>query len=102
MLKTPQKPRAHGWLWAAAAVSMGYLALARPAYAQNDTRVADAKIACGSGDTQKGVRILAELFTETNDAIWIFNQGRCFQPALFTQRTRSTSVKKADVPRKSA
>ncbi len=80
MLKTRQEPRAHvAWLWVAAAVAMGYLTLGRPAHAQNDTRVADAKIACGSGDTQKGVRILAELFTETNDAIWIFNQGRCFQ-----------------------
>jgi hypothetical protein len=43
-----------------------------------DPRVGDAKTACAAGDVQKGVRLLAELYTATNDPIWIFNQGRCY------------------------
>lgn len=38
-----------------------------------------AKKACIVGDFRKGTDILAELFVETNDATYIFNQGRCFE-----------------------
>jgi hypothetical protein len=51
------------------------------AYAQDarvDPRVNEAKTACAAGDVQKAVRLLAELYTATNDPIWIFNQGRCY------------------------
>jgi hypothetical protein len=43
-----------------------------------DPRVAAAKTACAAGDYQQSVRLLAELYTATNDPIWIFNQGRCY------------------------
>jgi len=43
-----------------------------------DPRVGEAKTACSAGDVQKGVRLLAELYTATNDPIWVFNQGRCY------------------------
>lgn len=46
--------------------------------AGQDPRVAAAKTACAAGDYQQGVRLLAELYTATNDPIWIFNQGRCY------------------------
>jgi hypothetical protein len=38
-----------------------------------------AKKACLVGDTAKGVEILADLFIDTNDPTYIFNQGRCFE-----------------------
>jgi tetratricopeptide (TPR) repeat protein len=47
--------------------------------AQNDPRVAQARTACLAGDVQQGIRLLAELFTATNDPGWLFNQGRCYQ-----------------------
>lgn len=38
-----------------------------------------ARKACLTGDYRKGVDILADLFVETKDTTYIFNQGRCFQ-----------------------
>ena len=46
--------------------------------APQDPRVPEAKTACAAGDAQKAARLLAELYTATNDPIWIFNQGRCY------------------------
>ena len=38
-----------------------------------------AKKACLSGEVEKGVRILAELYVDTNEITFIFNQGRCYE-----------------------
>jgi tetratricopeptide (TPR) repeat protein len=38
-----------------------------------------AKKACATGDYQKGVDILADLLVDTNDTVYIYNQGRCYQ-----------------------
>jgi hypothetical protein len=38
-----------------------------------------AKTACLAGDYAKGVALLAELYVSTGEAIYLFNQGRCFQ-----------------------
>jgi hypothetical protein len=38
-----------------------------------------AKRACLAGDPAKGVEILADLYVDTNDITYIFNQGRCFE-----------------------
>ena len=38
-----------------------------------------AKKACLSGDYAKGVAILAELYVDTNDPNFLFNQGRCYE-----------------------
>jgi tetratricopeptide (TPR) repeat protein len=35
--------------------------------------------ACLTGNTSKGVEILADLFIETRDPTYLFNQGRCFE-----------------------
>ncbi len=55
-----------------------------------DPRVAEARTACMAGETQKGIRLLAELYTASEDPIWIFNQARCYhqnaQPALALAR----------------
>jgi len=53
--------------------------VARAQEAGQDPRVGEAKTACVAGDVQKGVRLLAELYTASSDPIWIFNQGRCYQ-----------------------
>jgi tetratricopeptide (TPR) repeat protein len=36
-------------------------------------------LACLSGDYQKGVTLLSELFVDTGDPAHIYNQGRCFE-----------------------
>jgi hypothetical protein len=38
-----------------------------------------ARKACLTGDPAKGVSILADLFLDTEDPTYIFNQGRCFE-----------------------
>ena len=45
----------------------------------SDPRVDEARTACMAGEVQKGIRLLAELYTASEDPIWIFNQGRCYQ-----------------------
>jgi hypothetical protein len=54
--------------------------------AQPDTALAKiegkeqkARAACESGRLDEGVKLLAELFVQTDDGNYIFNQGRCFQ-----------------------
>ena len=42
-------------------------------------RERSARKACLSGDFAKGVEILSDLFVETEDTTFIFNQGRCFE-----------------------
>jgi hypothetical protein len=38
-----------------------------------------AKKACLLGDAKKGTAILADLYLDTDDPIFIYNQGRCFE-----------------------
>jgi hypothetical protein len=38
-----------------------------------------ARKACLSGDLTKGVEILTDLYLDSKDATYIFNQGRCFE-----------------------
>jgi hypothetical protein len=38
-----------------------------------------ARKACLAGDASQGVEILAELFVETKDSTYVYNQGRCFE-----------------------
>jgi tetratricopeptide (TPR) repeat protein len=44
-----------------------------------EARKRAAKTACLSGDYGKGVGLLAEVYVDTNNPIYLFNQGRCFQ-----------------------
>jgi hypothetical protein len=59
----------------------GGLLAASPASAgnKNQTKERQAKKACLSGDYVKGVGILADLFIESNDPTFLFNQGRCYE-----------------------
>ena len=66
-----------------------YLALATaswlsvsPVLAESQDRDAKeraASQACLSGDATRGVAVLSELFLDSGDAIYIFNQGRCYE-----------------------
>jgi tetratricopeptide (TPR) repeat protein len=57
-----------------------FLLTARAASAKElDEREATARTACLAGDYTKGVAILAELFSATEDAVYIYNQARCFE-----------------------
>lgn len=47
--------------------------------ADHTARGIEAHKACLSGRVQQGIDMLAELFVETGDATYIYNQGRCFQ-----------------------
>jgi hypothetical protein len=38
-----------------------------------------AKKACATGDFRQGVTILADLYVDTNDVTYVFNQGRCYE-----------------------
>jgi hypothetical protein len=38
-----------------------------------------ARKACITGDVREGINLLGDLFVETNDATYIYNQGRCFE-----------------------
>jgi hypothetical protein len=44
-----------------------------------ETKERTARVACLSGDFAKGVAILSELFVDTKDSAYIYNQGRCFE-----------------------
>jgi hypothetical protein len=54
----------------------------QPATAQPQAqadRMKEVKKACAAGDFDRGVRLLADLYAETNDPTAIYNQGRCYQ-----------------------
>ena len=44
-----------------------------------DAKERAARKACLSGNYQKGVELLSDLFVKTEDPIYIYNQGRCFE-----------------------
>jgi hypothetical protein len=45
----------------------------------NEAKERAARKACLRGNTDKGVEILTDLYLDTKDATFIFNQGRCFE-----------------------
>jgi hypothetical protein len=63
------------------AVSMLSLLLTAEPALGSERRVQEkaARKACLIGDYAKGVAILVDLFVETRDPVYIFNQGRCFE-----------------------
>jgi tetratricopeptide (TPR) repeat protein len=50
---------------------------ARAGAGENKERA--AKTACLAGDYAKGVALLAELYVSSNNNVYLFNQGRCFE-----------------------
>jgi hypothetical protein len=59
------------------------LASAKPSLADRRqprvSREKAAKKACAMGDFEKGADILTDLYVETNDPTYVYNQGRCYQ-----------------------
>jgi hypothetical protein len=61
-------------------LSLSFIAApALGADASRRTQEKAARKACLAGDYAKGVGILADLFVETREPIYVFNQGRCFE-----------------------
>jgi hypothetical protein len=50
-----------------------------PAGTDDDQRAVEARKACIAGDVDRGVRLLAEYFAATEDAIAVYNIGRCYE-----------------------
>jgi hypothetical protein len=68
----------NGWkIHVACAVSL--LAAAPATGASLESREKVAKKACLVGDVSKGTEILADLYVRTDDPVYIYNQGRCFE-----------------------
>jgi len=60
--------------------TMASLLFGRPAQAGNpEAKERLAQKACLSGNYQKGVEILSDLYVSTKDPVYIYNQGRCFE-----------------------
>jgi hypothetical protein len=60
-------------------LALGLLA-SQPALAASRASLdRQARKACLSGDYLKGVSILADLFVDTGDANYLYNQGRCYE-----------------------
>ena len=55
------------------------LAAAPAAAASRQAQERAARKACLNGDYSKGVGILSDLFVDSKDPTYIFNQGRCFE-----------------------
>ena len=57
--------------------------LAAPAFArEKDPRVVQAQADCLSGKTDSGVALLAQLYAESHNPNFIYNQARCYEQAL--------------------
>ena len=62
------------------AIAPAMLLAIAPARAQpTDPREIQARADCSAGRVQAGVDLLAQMFAESNDATYIYNQGRCYE-----------------------
>lgn len=66
------------------ALLIGYFTFSAPAHAEQtkgsrQSLEKAARKACIMGDYKQGTDILADLFIETNDLTYVYNQGRCFE-----------------------
>jgi hypothetical protein len=55
---------------------------AQPATAAGDSKEAKeraAKRACLNGEPTEGIKVLTDLYVDTNDPTYIYNQGRCYE-----------------------
>lgn len=55
-----------------------------------DKRPTAALAACASGDVQKGIAILGELYAETRNPAFVFNQARCYQKNNQLEQARAS------------
>jgi hypothetical protein len=57
----------------------GVASAADPSQPVEDKRPNEALAACASGNVDRGIAILGELYAETRNPSYVFNQGRCYQ-----------------------
>lgn len=69
---------AYATLLCSCSIAIARIASAATAPTVDDQQKA-AKRACLAGDYVTGVRILADLFVDSNDPTYLFNQGRCYE-----------------------
>jgi len=70
-------------LFGSVAALIPLLFIATPAFgAGRQAEEKAARKACLNGDYTKGVAILSDLFVETKEPTYLFNQGRCFEQNL--------------------
>jgi hypothetical protein len=63
-----------------APIIVSFLLASTPVHsADHEVKDRTAKTACLAGEYVKGVTILSELFLETHEVNYIYNQGRCFE-----------------------
>jgi hypothetical protein len=62
--------------WIGAAVLFTSPAFGR---GKRDPRDIEADKACLSGKVEAGIDLLAELYAESKEATWVYNQGRCWE-----------------------
>ncbi len=65
--------------WMVLTLLFASLVAGQSAFARSQSKERQAKKACLSGEYAKGVSILADLFVETNDPTFLYNQGRCYE-----------------------
>jgi hypothetical protein len=66
--------------WTVIVTSAVLLSAASNAMGANaESKERAAKKACLVGDVEKGVELLADLYVDTNDPAYLYNQGRCFE-----------------------
>ena len=92
--------------------SVVFLLAASSAWAgDRENKARAAQKACLLGDAKKGIEILADLYLDSNDATYIYNQGRCLEqngqnePAIlrfqeYLRKETSLSPADADAVRK--
>jgi hypothetical protein len=66
-------------LWALSSAAAAVLLSGQAGAAQLQAQERAAKKACMTGDPATGVAILADLFMDTGEPTYIYNQGRCYE-----------------------
>jgi hypothetical protein len=67
------------WCGVRFVVGLSLLSVGSSHAASLDARERAARKACMTGNPSKGVEILADLYIDTRDATYIYNQGRCLE-----------------------
>jgi hypothetical protein len=79
-MSQPRSRTHRSFLFKAASIVVPLLLAAPPAIAASrQAQERAARKACLNGDYAKGVDILSDLFVDTKDPTYIFNQGRCLE-----------------------
>jgi hypothetical protein len=81
-MDSAKRSRSHQWgvRWLWVALGLTIVPLSSSAWAASrDSRAHAARKACLKGNVDRGVDLLTDLFLETKDATYIYNQGRCYE-----------------------